>query len=164
METAIAQLTDAQLTEVGWTNDQIKEVRKYHKVPGFQRNAHQRALCRRYSEAQRQVFAVKLEARFTNDKKAKAPRRDRTVTRWTRPEADLLVNLYLQHVDEANNRYDRTVIKAEFNAVFNRTGLGHNIAKLAGWDARYNVEGYGTANKKGVLYEAAVTAAPARFA
>ena len=164
MTIALPQLTDAQLTEVGFTTGQIKEVRKYLKIAGFERNAHQRGLCRRYSDAQRQLSAVTPEPRFSNDKKAKATRRDGSRTRWTRPEADLLVTLYLQHVDEANNRYDRTVIKAEFNAVFNRTGLGHNIAKLAGWDARYNVEGYGTANKKGILYEAAVDAAPARFA
>ena len=54
---ALPQLTDAQLTELGFTGGQIKEVRKYLKLAGFERNAHQRALCRRYSDAQRQLVA-----------------------------------------------------------------------------------------------------------
>jgi hypothetical protein len=77
MTIALAQLTDAQLTEIGWTNGQIKEVRKYHKVPGFQRNAHQRALCRRYSDAQRQVLDVTPEPRFSGAKKEAAARKPR---------------------------------------------------------------------------------------
>jgi hypothetical protein len=74
MTIALPQLTDAQLTEVGFTTGQIKEVRKYLKTPGFQRNAHQRALCRRYSDAQRQVLTVKPDARFTGGKKESVKR------------------------------------------------------------------------------------------
>lgn len=62
---ALPQLTDAQLGAAGWTPGQVKEVRKYHKVAGRARNAHQRALCRRYSDAQRQVYMLAKITKIT---------------------------------------------------------------------------------------------------
>ena len=144
MSIAIAQLTDAQLTEVGFTAGQIKEVRKYLKVDGFKRNAHQRALCRRYSDAQRQVFAVKPDARFTT-KKAKARlTSDAPAQGWTADQFKLMIQLYIQHVDPVNQEDNRERITEEFMAQFperNPSGIKMVIMQIKGHDSLYDAVG-----------------------
>jgi hypothetical protein len=112
MSNAIAQLTDAQLVTAGWTNGQVTEVRKYLKTPGYQRNAHQRALCRRYSEAQRQIFAVKPDARFTNGKKAKATRERNKPQRWVAEKIDFVIDQYDHLVDTTQGVENRALYVA----------------------------------------------------
>lgn len=88
MSIALPQITDAQLTELGWTAGQIKEVRKYLKLAGHNRNAHQRGLCRRYSEAQRLVAAPAVEPRFSSGKKEKNSRKPRVTRVYKRQILD----------------------------------------------------------------------------
>jgi hypothetical protein len=145
MTIALPQLTDAQLTEVGFTFGQIKEVRKYLKTPGFQRNAHQRALCRRYSDAQRQVFTVKPDTRFATTKtKVKGTRRAATKTRWSGEEFDLLISLYLKYVDGTNGVENRDRIVDDFQSVYpdrSASAVALGVCQIKGLDAYHPANG-----------------------
>ncbi len=141
---ALAQLTDAQLTEIGWTNGQIKEVRKYNKIPGALRNAHQRALCRRYSDAQRQVFAVKPDARFTNGKKAKGEIGAKD--NFTYDENKLICILYFLWVTPHNGNENRTNIVEDFQAAYpnrSRSSISHAIRRIKVYDPAHPCNGVG---------------------
>jgi len=142
---ALPQLTDAQLTELGWTAGQIKEVRKYLKTPGFQRNAHQRGLCRRYSDAQRVVTPVTADARFTGGKvakakKVKAERRTGVKTRWSTEENKLAIEIYLAYFGPETGALNNEEAVALFQETFPaRTYASVNmkfaqIRGLDGWD------------------------------
>jgi hypothetical protein len=156
MTIALAQLTDAQLTEIGWTNGQIKEVRKYHKIPGFQRNAHQRALCRRYSDAQRQVYTVTVKA-------APAPRN--RGEEWTAEENQLLVDLYLRYVRPTQGVRNRIRIREEFSAVYpDRTSINIRLSTIAGLDKTNPAKGHGLEAGSAALRDALRKADPSRFA
>jgi hypothetical protein len=128
MTIALAQLTDAQLTEIGWTNGQIKEVRKYHKIPGFRRNAHQRALCRRYSDAQRQVFTVTLDTRFTAVKAKKASKKAGRGVNWSLAEDTYAVVVYM--------------------AYFGRGSAHNNVKAVGEFQERFPQRDYGSVNMK----------------
>jgi hypothetical protein len=147
MSIAIAQLTDAQLTEIGWTKGQIKEVRKYHKVPGFQRNAHQRALCRLYSDAQRQVFAVTPDPKFTDAKKAKKAKGERgTRVTWTYEMNRLVCDLYFKWVTPHNGNENRADIVADFQALFPgvpSSNIAHAIRRIKVYDPAHPCKGEG---------------------
>jgi hypothetical protein len=166
MTIALPQLTDTQLTEVGFTAGQIKEVRKYLKIAGFQRNAHQRALCRRYSDAQRQVFTVKPDARFTTTKtKVKGTRRATTKTRWSGEEFDLLISLYLKYVDGVNGVENGESIVSDFQAIYpDRTSAAVRlgVAQIKGLDAYHPANGM--KDTSALLISKLVAIDPNRFA
>ncbi len=128
MTTAIKQLTDAQLTEAGWTTGQIKEVRKYLKVSGALRNAHQRGLCRRYSDAQRQVFTVKPDARFINQKVKESAKRVKRGSNWTLAEDTYAVAVYM--------------------AYFDKGGALNNVEAVEEFQDRFPQRDYGSVNMK----------------
>jgi hypothetical protein len=128
MTIALPQLTDDQLTEVGFTTGQIKEVRKYLKKPGCQRNAHQRALCRRYSDTQRQVFAVKPDARFTVQKTKKNSERAGRGANWSLAEDTYAVSVYM--------------------AYFGKGGALNNVKAVEEFQERFPQRDYGSVNMK----------------
>ena len=128
MSIALPQLTDTQLTEVGFTTGQIKEVRKYLKIAGFERNAHQRGLCRRYSDAQRKVFAVTPEPRFSADKKAKKVRVKGYRIAWSLEEDTFAIETYLGYFDKG--------------------GALNNVDAVAEFQVRFPQRDYGSVNMK----------------
>jgi hypothetical protein len=145
MTTALKQLTDAQLTDLGWTAGQIKEVRKYHKINKAVRNAHQRALCRRYSDAQREVFAVKPDARFTAPK-AKRQRGEKTSVTWTTEMNRLVCELYFKWVTPHNGNENRADIVADFQALFPgvpSSNIAHAIRRIKVYDPAHPCKGTG---------------------
>ena len=87
----LATLTDEQLAAAGWTNGQIREIRKYVKIPTERRNAHQRNICRKYSDLKRKIAG--------ETEKKQTPRVNHTNTnaRWTPEMCDLLVELYVKY-------------------------------------------------------------------
>ena len=149
MTTALPQVTDAQLTELGWTPGQVKEVRKYLKTPGFQRNAHQRTLCRRYSDAQRTVTQVTPDARFTGGKVAKVKKtRDERGPNdnFTYDENKLTCDLYFKWVTPHNGNENRINIVEDFQAVFanrSRSSIAHAIRRIKVYDPAHPCKGVG---------------------
>jgi hypothetical protein len=141
MSNALPQLSDAQLIEVGFTAGQIKEVRKYQKMAGHLRNAHQRGLCRRYSDAQRQLFAVAAP----KAKKAKARRTSQAPAQdWTADQLKLMIQLYIKYVDAANQEDNREVITEEFLAQYperNASGIKMVIMQIKRHDSQYDAVG-----------------------
>jgi hypothetical protein len=156
MTTALKQLTDAQLTDLGWTAGQIKEVRKYHKVSTALRNAHQRALCRRYSDAQRQVFAVTAKA---------TPVARNRGEEWTPEENQLLVDLYLRYVRPTQGTRNRIRIREEFAAVYpDRTSINIRLSTIAGLDKLNPAKGHGPEAGSAALRDTLRKADAVRFA
>jgi hypothetical protein len=166
MTIAIKQLTDTQLTEAGWTTGQIKEVRKYLKVPGDLRNAHQRGLCRRYSDIQRQVFAIKPDARFISpNTKANGTRRSSTKVRWAAEEFDLLISLYLKYVDGTNGVENRDLIVENFQRVYpdrSASAVALGVCQIKGLDAYHPANGM--KDTSALLISKLVAVDPNRFA
>lgn len=149
MTIALLQATDAQLTDLGWTAGQIKEVRKYLKTPGHQRNAHQRGLCRRYSDAQRLLTPVAAKPRFTNGKatKAKKARADRgSNVNFTYDENKLTCELYFKWVTPHNGNENRVNIVEDFQAVFSQrsgSSIAHAIRRIKVYDPAHPCKGVG---------------------
>jgi hypothetical protein len=143
---ALPQLTDAQLEAAGWTLGQVKEVRKYHKIAGHARNAHQRALCRRYSDAQVTAYPVDKAPVFTAKKtpKIKGVRRSSTKIRWSAEEFDLLIDLYLKNVDGLNGVENRDQVVSDFQTVFpDRSGsaVALGVCQIKGLDTYHPAKG-----------------------
>lgn len=147
MTIALPQLTDTQLTEVGFTTGQIKEVRKYQKIAGNLRNAHQRRLCRRYSDAQRQFFAVTPEPRFPNDKKVKKTKGERGAkVTWTYEMNRLVCDLYFKWVTPHNGNENRADIVADFQDLFPgvpTSNIAHAIRRIKVYDPAHPCKGVG---------------------
>jgi hypothetical protein len=167
MSNALAQLTDAQLVTAGWTNGQVTEVRKYLKIAGFQRNAHQRALCRRYSEAQRVAYPVDKAPAFTTKKasKVKGVRRSSTKTRWSGEEFDLIISLYLKYVDGVNGVENAYAVREAFWALFpdrSSSAISLCLAQVKGQDSYHPAKGM--KDTSALLISKLVAIDPVRFA
>jgi hypothetical protein len=68
MKTALRHLTDTELTSAGWSDGEVREVRKY--LAKGASNAHQRRLCQRYQALRRTVVAAEAEAAAKAAKRA----------------------------------------------------------------------------------------------
>lgn len=158
---ALPQATDAQLSGLGWTAGQIKEVRKYLKIAGYQRNAHQRALCRRYSDAQRLLAPVAVKPRFTGGKavKAKKAKAERgSNDNFSYDENKLICDLYFKWVTPHNGNENRANIVEDFQAVYaNRSSssISHAIRRIKVYDPAHPCKGIGqpSAEVRAILAE-----------
>lgn len=102
-------------------------------------------------ERRGQVVAAdnnRVNAMFVNAREQKvAPKKVTKATkkvRWTGPEFDLLIELYLKHVDAANGAENAGAIYDEFSAVFNtrtQASLCLAIAQIKGLDVYYPAKG-----------------------
>jgi hypothetical protein len=68
VKNTLRHLTDAELVSAGWTDGEVREVRKY--LDKGASNAHQRRLCQRYQSLRRTVVAAEAEAAAKAAKRA----------------------------------------------------------------------------------------------